>query len=59
MKPTERGATAAPCQLSLALDTVRLRGLNASERSAVIALLAELLLEAGDVVARESSDDGV
>lgn len=59
MKPSQRELSPAPLQLSMALDPVRLRGLSPSERRAVIALLAGLLLEAGGVAARESDNDRV
>lgn len=59
MKPTEREAVSAPRQLAMALDSVKLRGLSARERGAVIALLAGMLLEASGVVERENDDDGV
>jgi hypothetical protein len=59
MKPTERKAVPAPRQLTMALDSLRLRGLSAGERNAVIALLAGLLLEASGVAKRENDDDGV
>jgi hypothetical protein len=47
-----------PRQLSMALDPVVLRGINAAERSAVIARLARLLMEAAGVEIEESRDDG-
>jgi hypothetical protein len=59
MKPREREAVSPPRQLTLALDSVKLRGLSTSERGAVVALLAGLLLEAGGVVERENDNDGV
>jgi len=43
--PASAPAT-APRQLSMALDSVRLRGMSSSERRAVLARLAGLLLEA-------------
>jgi hypothetical protein len=46
-----------PRQLSMALDSVRLRSMSPSERSAVLARLASLLLEAAGVAAGEYDDD--
>jgi hypothetical protein len=44
-------------QLSMTLDSVRLRGMSPSERSTVLARLASLLLEAAGVAAGECDDD--
>jgi hypothetical protein len=41
----------------MALDSARLRGMSPSERGAVLARLANLLLEAAGVVAEEHDDD--
>ena len=41
----------------MALDSVRLRSMSLSERSAVLARLASLLLEAAGVAAGEYDDD--
>jgi hypothetical protein len=41
----------------MALDSARLRGMSPSERSAVLARLASLLLEAAGVAAGEKDDD--
>ena len=46
-----------PRQLSMALDSVRLRDMSPSERRAVLDRLAGLLLEAGGDAAREHDDD--
>jgi hypothetical protein len=46
-----------PRQLSMALDSARLRGMNSSERRAVLARLAGLLLEAAGVAMQEHDDD--
>ncbi len=60
MKPIDRDAMLAPRQLTMPLDGVQLRGLSTAERSAAIALLASLFLEAGGVVETgEDDDDGV
>lgn len=47
-----------PQQLSMALDSIALGGISAVERSAVIARLARLLMEAAGVESKESGDDG-
>ena len=47
----------APRQLSMVLDSVRLRGMSPSERGAVLARLAGLLLEAAGVAVGERDDD--
>ncbi len=57
MKPPRREPPPAPRQLSLSLDSVKLRGMTPLERSVARALLARLLLEAAGVVAGESDDD--
>jgi len=44
-------------QLSLVLDSVRLRGMSLSERGVVLTQLSGLLLEAAGVVVREHDDD--
>jgi hypothetical protein len=51
-------SAAAPRQLSLSLDSAKLRGLTPPDRGAALALLARLLLEAAGVVATEHDDDG-
>ena len=45
-----------PRQLSIALDAPKLRGLNPSERDAVLGALAGLLLEATGTLDREDDD---
>ena len=50
-------AAAAPRQLSLSLDSAKLRGMTPPDRGAALALLARLLMEAGGVVATERDDD--
>jgi len=55
--PTPALPSAAPRQLSMVLDSVRLRGMSPFERGAVLARLAGLLLEAAGVVVREHDDD--
>jgi hypothetical protein len=51
-------SAAAPRQLSLSLDSAKLRGLTPLDRGAALALLARLLLEAAGVAATERDDDG-
>jgi hypothetical protein len=45
-------------QLSMSLDSVKLRGMSPSERAATIAQLANLLMEAGGVAVVERDHDG-
>jgi hypothetical protein len=52
-----QSAAAAPRQLSLSLDSAKLRGMTPPDRGAALALLARLLMEAGRVVATERDDD--
>ena len=47
----------APRQLSLALDSVKLRGLSPPERTVIIVRLARILLEAARVPMRERDDE--
>jgi len=51
-------SAAAPRQLSLSLDSRRLRGMTPPDRGVALALLARLLMEAAGVAARERDDDG-
>ncbi len=46
-----------PRQLSMALDSVRLRGMSPSERRTALARLATLLMEAAGVAAGERDND--
>ncbi len=48
---------AAPRQLNLVLDDVRLQSMTTAQRQAVIKALAQLLLEASGAVTVEASDD--
>jgi hypothetical protein len=50
-------SAAAPRQLSLSLDSAKLRGMTPPDRGAALALLARLLMEAAGVVATERDDD--
>ena len=54
--PTSMPLSAAPRQLSMPFDSVRLRGMTPGERRISLARLATLLLEAANVVAEESDD---
>ncbi len=55
--PTPAPSSAAPRQLSLSLDSAKLRGMTPLDRGAALALLARLLMEAAGVVATERDDD--
>jgi hypothetical protein len=57
MRPPKEEPAPAPRQLSMALDSVKLRGMSPLEGSAALALLARLLMEAAGVAAAESDDD--
>ena len=46
-----------PRQLSMALDSVSLRGMSSSERRTALARLATLLMEAAGVAAGERDND--
>ncbi len=52
-----QSSAAAPRQLSLSLDSAKLRGMTPPDRGAALALLAHLLTEAAGVVATERDDD--
>ena len=56
-EPAPAQSSTVPRQLSMTLDSVRLRGMSPSERSTVLARLASLLMEAGGVAAGECDDD--
>ena len=49
--------TTAPRQLSLALDSVKLRGISPPERNVIIVRLACILLEAAGIATRERDDE--
>ncbi len=59
MKPPRQGPPSAPRQLSMALDSVKLRGMSPTERSVALALLAGLLIEAAGVAAEAGDDERV
>jgi hypothetical protein len=50
--------SAAPRQLNMVLDSVRLRGMSLAERGAVLTRLSGLLLEAAGIAVREHDNDG-
>jgi hypothetical protein len=47
----------APRQLSLSLDSAKLRGITPADRGAALALLTRLLMKAAGVAATERGDD--
>ncbi len=55
--PRPAPPSTAPRQLSMALDSARLRGMSAVQRGASVARLAKLLMEAAGLVAGERDDD--
>ena len=57
MKPAQQDLPPPARQLAIALDGRRLWGMTAVERNAAVAALANLLLEAAGVAAREGRDD--
>ena len=57
MHPPRLEPPPAPRQLSLSLDSVKLRGMTRLDRGAAVALLAGLLMEAAGVAAKERDDD--
>ena len=59
MESKEPEAAPTPRQLTMALDSVKLRGLKETERGAIIMLLSGLLLEASGIVEREDGNESV
>jgi hypothetical protein len=59
MKSAGQELFPAAHQLTIALDSVQLRGMHPFERDEAIALLARLLMEAAGVPAKESGYDRV
>ena len=55
--PRPAPPSTTPRQLSMMLDSVRLRGMSAAERSTAVARLANLLMEAAGLVAGKRDDD--
>jgi len=47
----------APRQLSMTLQSMKLRGMSSAERGTALVRLASVLLEAAGVAARERDDD--
>jgi hypothetical protein len=47
----------APRQLSMTLESRKLRGMNSAERGTTLMRLASMLLEAAGVAVRERDDD--
>ena len=47
----------APHQLSIALDSIQLRGMSTSERAKALAYLANLLMQAAGAATEECNDD--
>ena len=56
-QPAPVQSSTVPRQLSMTLDSVRLRGMSPSERSTVLVRMASLLLEAAGIAAGEKEDD--
>ena len=56
MKHPTPGLPAGPRQLSMALDSLKLRGMSPGQRAAAVAALANLLREAARA-AEEAHDD--
>ena len=55
--PRPAPPSTTPRQLSMALDSAKLRGMSAAERAAAVARLAGLLMEAAGLVAGKRDDD--
>jgi hypothetical protein len=55
--PTIPAPSVIPHQLSIVFDSIRLRGMNTSERAKAIACLANLLIQAAGVATGERDDD--
>src|SRR3712207_5609010 len=55
--PRPAPPSTTPRQLSMALDSARLRGMSAVQRAAAVARLANLLMEAAGLVAGKRDDD--
>ena len=55
--PTTPAPSVVPRQLSIAFDSVRLRGMNTSERAKAIACLVNLLMQAAGAATGERVDD--
>ena len=55
--PTTLAPSVVPRQLSIVFDSIRLRGMSASERAKTIVCLANLLMQAAGVATGERDDD--
>jgi len=55
--PPRPAPRTVPRQLSMAFDSIRLRGMSPSEHAKVLALLASLLMQAAGVVVEERGND--
>ncbi len=55
--PTTLAPSVVPRQLSIVFDSIRLRGMSASERAKAIVCLANLLMQAAAVATGERDDD--
>jgi hypothetical protein len=56
-QPSPTPPSVDPRQLSIPLDSERLRGISSSDRRTALARLARLLSEAAGVAAEERDDD--
>ena len=54
---TPLSTTTAPHQLSIAFDSIQLRGLSPSERAKVLTHLARVLMQAAGAATGERDDD--
>lgn len=54
---TPPSPTTTPHQLSIAFDSIQLRGMSPSERARVLAQLARLLMQAAGAATGERDDD--
>jgi len=55
--PTTPAPSVVPRQLSIVFDSIRLRGMSASERTKTIMCLANVLMQAAGVATGERDDD--
>ena len=55
--PRPAPPSTTPRQLSMTLDSARLRGMSVVQRAAAVARLANLLMEAAGLVAGKHDDD--
>ena len=57
MEPLKRPAAVPDRQISFLFEQDRLEGLSAQERDAVVAVLAQILMQAGGLGVEELDDD--